>query len=435
VTLRRDCSRRLAGLLVLSSALIVATGGDALAAPGDLDRSFGGDGKVTSNFTRGEDAAQALALQADGKIVVAGNGGSLEAPASRFALERLKADGTLDSTFGTGGKVVTGFVTEYGTHSAAYAMAIQGDGRIVAVGAAGESFALARYNADGTLDSTFGGDGKVTTAFPGFPYGGAYAFAAAIQADGKIVAGGVVYPTETIGAFALARYNPDGTLDSSFDGDGRVITEMSSGEDSVAAVAIQADGRIVAAGKVDASPGDSEFGLARYEPDGTLDSTFGGDGMVTTSFGVAPDGASDLVIQPDGRIVAAGFAGGHRRQFGLARYNTDGTLDSTFGGDGKVTTNFTAERDAAYGLALQATGKIVAAGRAAGTGGRFALARYHTDGTLDSTFGGDGKVTTNFTEHDDSAFDVAVQANGRIVAAGREAGKGGRFALARYRAG
>jgi uncharacterized delta-60 repeat protein len=258
---------------------------------------------------------------------------------------------------------------------------IQGDGRIVAAGGAGERFALARYNADGTLDSTFGEDGKVTTAFPGFPYGAAYAADAAIQADGKIVAGGLIYPSQTPqhGAFALVRYNPDGTLDSSFDGDGRIVTDMSSGDDRVAAVAIQADGRIVAAGQVVASPGDSEFGLARYEPDGTLDSTFGGDGTVTTSFGVAPDGASDLVIQPDGRIVAAGFAGGKRRQFGLARYNTDGTLDSTFGGD--------------------------------------------------------GKVTTNFTEHDDSAFDVAVQANGRIVAAGREAAKGGRFALARYRAG
>jgi uncharacterized delta-60 repeat protein len=434
VTLRRDCSRRLAGLLVLSSALIVATGGDALAAPGDLDRSFGGDGKVTSNFTRGDDVGRALAIQSDGMIVVVGNAGSF-----KFALERLKPDGTLDSTFGTGGKVVTEFVTPppYDPEVVASAVAIQGDGRIVAAGGAGERFALARYNADGTLDSTFGEDGKVTTAFPGFPYGFPRAYGVAIQADGKIVAGGIIYATQGpwYGAFALVRYNPDGTLDSSFDEDGRVITEMASGNDSIAAVAIQADGRILAAGKVDASVGDSEFGLARYEPDGTLDSTFGGDGMVTTSFGVAPDGASDLVIQPDGRIVAAGFAGGHRRQFGLARYNTDGTLDSTFGGDGKVTTNFTAERDAAYGLALQATGKIVAAGRAAGTGGRFALARYHTDGTLDSTFGGDGKVTTNFTEHDDSAFDVAVQANGRIVAAGREAGKGGRFALARYRAG
>jgi uncharacterized delta-60 repeat protein len=430
-----DLGRRLAGLLVLSSALVAMAGGDAFAAPGDLDRTFGGDGKVTSNFTLRDDAAQALALQANGKIVLAGHVGSWLTP--KFALERLKPDGRLDSTFGTRGKVVTEFVTRYGRTSAAQAVAIQGDGRIVAAGSAGEEFALARYRADGTLDSTFGGDGKVTTAFPGFSYGAAFASAVAIQADGKIVAGGVIYPTETLStaAFALVRYNPDGTLDSSFDGDGRVVTDMSSGDDHVTALAVQVDGRIVAAGTAQVSPGNTEFGLARYQPNGTLDSTFGGDGTVRTNFSVGFDGASDVVIQPDGRIVAAGYAAGKGKRFALARYNTDGTLDNTFGGDGRVTTNFTPELDGAEGLALQATGKLVAAGFAAGKGRRFALARYNTDGTRDRTFGGDGRVTTNFTRGRDAAFDVAVQANGRIVAAGSAAGKGGRFALARYRAG
>jgi uncharacterized delta-60 repeat protein len=429
-------TRRLVGVAFLALAL---AGAVAFAAPGALDRTFGGDGRVTSNFTRLNDVGRALALQADGKIVVAGDVGS---PADggeeypKFALERLKPDGTLDSSFGIGGKIVTEFAG-YGT---ARAVAIQADGKIVAAGGAAGgsgSVALARYNADGTLDSTFGGDGKVTTAFPGFPYGYVSASAVAIQADGKIVAGGVVLPTETLttGAFALVRYNPDGTLDSTFDGDGRVVTDMSSGLDSVAAVAIQADGKIVAAGWVNFLKDDTEFGVVRYESDGTLDSTFGEGGKVTTNFTAGHDGANDMVIQPDGKIVAAGFAGGKGGRFALARYNTDGTLDSTFSGDGKVTTNFTLRGDGASGVAIQATGKIVAAGWAAGAGRRFALARYTTDGRIDNTFGGDGKVTTNFTIESDVALDVAIQANGRIVAGGRAGGKGGRFALARYRGG
>jgi uncharacterized delta-60 repeat protein len=419
-------------------ALIVATGGDALAAPGDLDRTFGGDGRVASNFSRTDDVGRALAIQSDGMIVVVGNARSYIEYLPRFALERLKPDGTLDSTFGTGGKVVTDFGTPppQDPGSVADAVAIQGDGRIVAAGVAGERFALARYNADGTLDPTFGVGGKVTTAFPGFSSRYAIAHDVAIQADGKIVAGGVV-----AAAFALVRYNADGTLDSTFDGDGRVVTEMSGGADLLNAVAIQADGKIVVAGELMVEFGDSEFGLARYNTDGTLDSTFGEGGKVTTDFTARHDFASDMVIDANGKIVAAGRAGagGPRGTFALARYNADGTLDSMFSGNGKVTTNFTLRADGALGVAIQATGKIVAAGWAAGaaggTGDRFALARYNTDGTLDSSFSGDGKVRTNFTIESDVAFDVAIQANGRIVAAGRAGGKGGRFALARYRGG
>jgi uncharacterized delta-60 repeat protein len=177
-----------------------------------------------------------------------------------------------------------------------------------------------------------------------------------------------------------------------------------------------------------------EFGLVRYQGDGTLDTTFGDGGKVTTNFGFSSgdnDAAYGLVIQADGKIVAAGRGDG---RFALARYNADGTPDATFSSDGKLTTSFTARSEVAFGVAIQATGKIVVAGRAAG---RFALARYNPDGTLDTTFSGDGKVRTNFTTRSDQASDVALHANGKIVLAGG-AGVGGsdsRFALARYRGG
>jgi uncharacterized delta-60 repeat protein len=244
---------------------------------------------------------------------------------------------------------------------------------------------------------------------------------------------GIIHPSETLstGVFALVRYNTDGTLDSTFDEDGRIVTDMTGGEDTITGVALQSDGKIVVAGRLNVFP-NTMFGLARYEADGTLDSTFGEDGKVTTDFTDAHDGASDVLIQSDGRVVAAGFADG---RFALARYNTDGTLDGSFSGDGKVRTNFTPLSDGALGVAIQATGKIVAAGVARGEGGRFALARYNTDGTLDVSFSADGKVMTNFTAGNDYAQAVAIQANGRILAGGRDAGKGGRFAFARYRGG
>jgi uncharacterized delta-60 repeat protein len=213
-----------------------------------------------------------------------------------------------------------------------------------------------------------------------------------------------------------------GELDTSFDDDGMVTTDF-GGLDEALGVAIQADGKIVAAGRGTAV---GDFALARYNRDGSLDTSFDGDGKVTTDFGSPFDVALGVAIQPDGRIVAAGTAAGD--DFALARYNRDGTLDTSFDGDGKVTTDFGA-MDAALGApAIQPDGKIVAAGYTT-AGGDFALARYNRDGSLDTSFDGDGKVTTDFGSPFDVAAGVAMQPNGRIVAAG---GDGGDFALARY---
>jgi uncharacterized delta-60 repeat protein len=428
-------SSRLAGVLFLALALTGAICVVALAAPGALDPTFSGDGKLTTSFTRTGDGASGVAIQADGKIVVAGQAGGYPAR-SRFALARYRPGGTLDSTFGGYGKVTTRFAWD----SFAADVAVQADGKIVVVGQANDKFALARYNRNGTLDSTFNGDGKATTTF--LPLDTAGANSVAVQSDGKIVVAGSAWceektltcpAEEDSGDVAVARYDEDGTLDASFGEDGRVTTD-NGGSDAGTAVALQADGKIVVAGVVGQGfEVHGDVGLVRYQADGTLDSTFGDGGKVTTQFGAsgATEAFYDLVIQADGKIVAAGRAGS---SFALARYNADGTPDAAFSSDGKVMTDFTARPDYARGVAIQATGKIVAVGRAAD---RFALARYKPDGTLDTSFSGDGKVRTNFTAYRDQASDVALQANGKIVLAGW-AGAGGsdpRFALARYRGG
>jgi uncharacterized delta-60 repeat protein len=341
------------GIVLLLGALAPAVA--QAVNGGDLDPSFGGDGKLTTDFSGFgyPDVASAVAIQADGKIVAAGDalGG--------FGLARYNPDGSLDTSFAGDGTRWTAFGS--GESSAASAVAIQADGKVVAVGAwdrgAGNyDFALARYNPDGSLDTSFSGDGKRTQGFGGSDR----AHGVVLQADGKIVVAGI-----GDGDFALARYNPNGSLDTSFAGDGTLTTPFFDDTSLAHAVAIQADGRIVAAGaRVTSS--DFDFALARYNPDGSLDTSFDGDGK-SNSFSA---GASAVAIQADGRIVAAGTAVG---DFVLARYNPYGGLDPSFSDDGRLTTDFGAN-DLGAGLAIQADGRIVVAGTADGD---FALARYH----------------------------------------------------------
>ncbi|MFI7635963.1 hypothetical protein [Nonomuraea sp. NPDC049400] len=406
-------ARRAGAAAAMGAALVLLIPGVALAAPGDLDPGFGSGGKVTTDFG-GDDVAEGVAVQPDGKIVVIGR------TIGVFALARYNSDGSLDSGFGSGGKVTT----DFGGDDSASAVALQPDGEIVVVGHGGPGgdFALARYNSDGTLDSSFGADGRVTTDFGG---SGDAALAVALQADGKIVAAGAGGGTFV---FALARYNSDGSLDSGFGSGGKVTTDLTGASEHARTVAVQSDGMIVAAGR---SGGAGDFAVVRYNADGGLDSGFGTLGVVTTSFGTFEDFAEGMALQSDGKILAAGYSGGTDSDFALVRYNGDGTLDPGFGSGGKVTTDFASGgSDGANAVVLQADGKIVAAGRGVGT---FALSRYDSDGSLDPGFGSGGKVTTDFGTS--AATAVALQADSKIVAAGFSGLVGGDFALARYESG
>jgi uncharacterized delta-60 repeat protein len=302
-------------------------------------------------------------------------------------------DGDLDLTFGTAGRVITNFINR----DEATALAIQPDGKIVAAGFGGwyapnnTDFALARYNTDGSLDMTFGISGRVLTDVSGVHDS---ITALVIQPDGKILAAGVagyIYYDD----FALARYNGDGSLDMSFGNAGRVTTHLSDFSDVVSALAIQPDGKIIAAGfaGVDFDTQDSgDFALARYNTDGSLDMTFGRSGIVTTRLADRSSGISDLAVLSEGRIVAVGpsYAGPVATNSALVRYNRDGSLDQSFGISGVVTTDFSGR---SHALAIESDGKLIVSGRAAGN---FAIARYNSDGSLDTTFGILGKVTTDF---------------------------------------
>ena len=347
-----------------------STGGVlAVTAGGRLDPAFGVGGLVTGTAIFLQSGGDPVAFQADGKIVVAGyvlRAGDREG----FAVARFDIDGTLDPTFAGDGTVSTSFRTGKGCDGVARSVVVQSDGKIVAAGRSSckrsMSFALARYRGDGSLDPTFGGDGTVMTSFGDPAYCNAQAQAAALEPDGKIVAAGVAACTKGGGLgdeahFAIARYDPDGTLDASFSHDGMVRTRFTPQVDILTDVAVQPDGKIVAAGTAaywiveipDAL--EERAALARYDLDGTLDKTFGGgDGKVMTSFHSPRCGGSNesygLALQPDGKIVEGGSAGcaatvggSPHPRWALARFGPNGRLDPTFGGDGRVVTIFAAE--------------------------------------------------------------------------------------------
>lgn len=412
----------------------------AVAAPGDLDLTFGGgDGLVDTDFSGGGDSVRALAIQPDGKLVAAGTSNVT----AFVSLARYTSSGVLDTTFGGGdGTVHSSPILGQGQ---ADALAIQPDGKLVVAGSIpfNGGFTLARYTPVGTLDTAFGGgDGVVQTAFavaPGSVQG--FGYAVVLQPDGKIVLAGQDGDDQN---FALARYTSDGTPDTTFGGgDGTVETDFTGLEDEAYALVLQRDGKLVAAGLSYVQGGPetdgtqfAHFGLARYTTAGELDTSFGGgDGKVQTRLGPGV-GATGLVLQPNGRLVASG--GVSDGMFHLARYTPAGALDSSFGGgDGKVSTTVGASAEASD-LVLQPDGKLVMAGtaRAEITGDNmdFTLVRFTPAGLVDTTFGGgDGHAEADFDGGDDGAWAVALQPDGKLVAAGAAAfGRDFNFGLARF---
>ena len=406
---------------------------------GSLDTSFDGDGKVITPIGTEFEVARSVAIQSDGRIVAIGN--SYNGQNSDFAVVRYNTDGTLDTSFDGDGKVVTPIFASSDDNP--YSVAIQPDGRLVVAGSTFNGttadFAVVRYNTNGTLDTSFDGDGKAIT-----PIGSSadVAHSVAMQADGRIVVAGSSVSGSALD-FAVVRYNTNGTLDTSFDGDGKLITSIDSSDDGATSVKIQTDGRIVAAGYSFTGGLDPDFAVVRYNSNGTLDTSFDGDGMAVTSVGAGADFALSVALQADGRIVAAGCTGctdkaAPEDDFAVVRYNTNGTLDTSFDGDGKAITPVGSLNDGANSVAVQTDGRIVAAGFSYnGTNENFAIVRYNANGTLDTSFDGDGKAVTPFTGSSyDRANSVAIQTDGRIVAAGSTSVAGpSDFAVVRYNGG
>jgi uncharacterized delta-60 repeat protein len=407
---------------------------------GSPDATFSDDGKLGFSFNSGtrDDIARAVAVQPDGKIVVAGEADVLGSGNFDVVIARLNADGSFDASFGNNGKITTNLPNNRADFGRA--LALQPDGKILVIGysnrpTSGDDFLILRYNSNGSLDTTFDGDGIVTADI--LTNREDRAAAVTLQVDGKIVVAGYTSDPSFKNNFAIVRYNANGSLDSSFNGTGKVTIDLNLNSDDLAnAIALQGDGKILVAGR-----SADDFGLVRYNSDGSVDALFGGgDGVVTTNFGTgATDIGRAVVVQGNGRITIAGRS---RSELAFARYNNDGTLDSSFDNDGLLVqnagNNFISSFGGYWGMALQADGKIVAAGDGwrDGFGNDFTVSRLNANGTFDLSFGGgDGIAATDFAGRFDEARSVAVQPDGKIVMAGtaQNSTGGTDFAVARFK--
>lgn len=392
-------------------------------ADGSLDTTFGSGGTARVSFGNGPATVRGVAFQSDGRVVVAGQYESAGSSARYFALARFTPGGQLDPTFGVNGTVLTDLGA--GMSNEAYDVAVDAADRIVMVGttrrsATADDFALVRYTRDGRLDATFGGSGIVLTDFGGVDNA---AQGVTIQPDGRIVVAGTTGRYQLASSYLIARYTDAGLLDAGFDGDGSVVTAFGNGYnyrdlDRSAAVAVDPGGRIVVTGYSAPNNGGGANVLARFGPDGVPDAGFGIGGVATLDGRIR-----GLAIDSQGRILAA--------TGGLMRFTTGGAPDTAFNGGGRATT-----ASSANALALDGQGRIVIAGNATATD--CALARYTDAGGPDAEFNLGRPATVPFPDSSAASYgrDFVLQPDGRAVVAVATSGPNGgrRVALARYTA-
>ncbi len=382
----------------------------ALFTPdGTLDITFNGTGYALVNMG-GDENATAVLVQPDGKIVIGVE--TTNYSNNNFILARYSAAGVLDATFGTAGVVITDLGAAH--PEGIKMLGFQDDAgvdKLIAVGNApdnGGDFAIARYTmSNGALDATFGTSGITKTNLGTSDH----AKAAVIQPDGKILVSGTTHSDGDYN-FSLARYTANGALDASFGTGGLVITNFGTGDEAGTALALQTDGRIVQSGSI----GGDGIGVARFDANGVLDATFGVAGKAKIAFNYSSYPVTGLMVQPSGRIVAVGSPdSGSNAIFILVGLNETGKLDNTFAAE------FGGKYSEGTSVAVQADGKIVMAGYYR-DGFSFnydiAVARFNLDGTLDETFGEGGWATLDFGSEDDGSCAVLVQDNGKIIVVG-----------------
>jgi len=421
--------------------VLVVLAPSAPAAPGELDGTFGVGGVLTTNFGGTYDWAYAGARQPDDRILAAGV--SNAHGTYDFALARYTTDRSLDPSFGEGGMVTTDFGESYDW---GYALALQPDRKIVVGGVSdrggSKNLALARYLPDGTLDDSFGDGGMVTDGRR--PLTTDIVRALALQPDGKILVAGVTFEDKASldpqGDFIVARYSADGSPDPTFGVGGVATTDFGDGSyDDAYALLRQPDGRIVLGGYSTSAGGPGvlfgadQLALARYTPGGLPDVGFGRQGKVLVDAGSLDEEIRALALTPGGALVASGFANGERGGDALvARFTPEGEVDESFGDGGWTISNLSPYSEGLAAVALQPDGRIVAAGnvaRAKEALADFAVVRYDPDGRLDTSFGSGGVATADFSGRLDRVSALILQPDGKLVTVGWSEHD---FAMARF---
>lgn len=433
-------------LLLLSTILLSGCGGSGGSSPptqetprsGEVDRSFGTDGVVITAVSNYYDVARKILVQQDGRILVAGD--ITDGTSLRFAVTRYTTSGALDQTYGSNGKA-TVEITGGGPLGGAV---LQPDGKIVVAGCAyngtDNDIVLARFGTDGVLDETFGSGGLYRSQ------GGTNecAYAVALQRDGRVVVAG--FTENAIDGdldFLLARYTTTGDLDTSFGTNGVVNTPLPSDqgvrrECQFTTLSVTSDDSVIAGGLATIAYQTSAWtrlAIARYTSDGSLDTTFGTASLTADTYANWP---LDMVLQNDGKIVVAATQydpGAKREEFCLIRFYQTGTVDFSFGSSGTALAPIGDRYAAASALALQSDGKFVVGGETYQDGKyAIALARFHGNGALDSTFSDGGSIITQAGIGSSNARSVAIQSDRKILAAGQVETTGGirAFGIVRY---
>ncbi len=403
--------------VLITIALLMAF--NLSAQPSFLDNSFGDGGKVATAIGD-NDRGYAVAVQPDGKIVVAGTSvlGSFR---NNIILARYHANGALDESFGNGGKVVS----QFGNVSVARAIKLQSDGKILVAGQVDDFFGMVRYNQNGSIDTTFGTRGVASAPFGSTIH---QANAIAIQPDGKIVLAGIA-PASISGAFAVARFLPNGTLDNSFGVDGRRTISFGGGQDICNALLLQPDGKIILSGH-STIQANADFALVRLDTNGNLDLSFNGTGGMRTAVGPGMDYATSAALLDDGKILQIGYSfievgGAFRSGLSAIRLNGDGTMDSTFGDNGKkFLSGFLTTQDAyAYCALQEPNGKILLGGSFNGVVGLdFFVMRIDANGEKDNAFGNNGIITADFSASE-YGHALARQPDGKILQVGNNSAR------------
>lgn len=406
---------------------------------GTLDSSFGNNGILNLDVGSYDDEGTSLAIQPDGKIIFGGTSQTSEGNKD-FVLTRLNENGTVDESFGVSGISTTDIDFSI---DRLMSIALRSDGKIISIGQGGQrifNFAITCHNLDGTLDTNFGNNGRVVTDIDATLD---YPSSVVVQEDDKfLVAGGADYPGSGVDEdsdFAIVKYNKDGSLDLSFGQNGIVTTDIADNSlDAIKVIDLQPDGKIIVVGYSGIGNGqETDFAVVRYNADGSLDASFGEEGITTVDFDDNYNLPNDLAIQPDGKIVIAGYSKSSNflTEFAIVRLNSNGDIDSSFGAEGKQLVSFNSSQlNQANSVAIQEDGKILVSGFSRQDDyNSFSMVRLDSNGQIDPTFGIQGKIITDFNSNS-ASNDMLIQDDDKIMLGGISSNtiSGNNFGLARY---